>query len=545
MFTDLSIKKKIVLPVILIILLFSTSSVINIVTSQSQARLSSSIQQHYLPALFTLEDAYRDLYQATSAVQALVLATSEKEIEHHRFEYKDNAYKAIPRMGSALELVERNLLPKSVEQDIDHLVRLGKNWLESYEVFINTPESQWQSFYEQNKGTFDRQFIEVREQLNVVKDAIEAARSEAQIKNEAAAKQAELTLEIGTIVVILIALLTCWFLIKVIVKPIENITQAMHDIASGDGNLNQRIASQSQDEVGQLAEGFNIFVSKIQNTIEQVIDSAASVRSEMSHLTSVAQSISNSTNHQQRESEVVAAAVHEMQTTSHLVSENASNAAEASHGANQEVQSANLVLESTVSSIRALATDIDNASGVIHTLDQDVTNIASILDVICGIAEQTNLLALNAAIEAARAGEQGRGFAVVADEVRSLASRTQHSTGEIQSMIERLQSGAKQAVNVMQASKNSSDSTISSALSATESLHEILTAISKMNEMNTQIATAASQQSSVSEEVNCNVQKIADNSIAMVEMVGTADQAICALENQCERLEELVSQFKC
>ncbi|TFH90600.1 methyl-accepting chemotaxis protein [Vibrio ouci] len=545
MFTDLSIKKKIVLPVILIILLFTTSSVINVVTSRSQAQLSSSIQQHYLPALFTLEDAYRDLYQATSAVQALVLATSEKEIEHHRFEYKDNAYKAIPRMESAIELVELDLLPKSLEQDIDHLVRLGKNWLESYEVFINTPESQWQLFYEQNKGTFDRQFIEVREQLNVVKDAIEAARSEAQLKNEAAAKQAELTLEIGTTVVILIALLTCWFLIKVIVKPIENITQAMHDIASGDGNLNQRIASQSKDEVGQLAEGFNIFVSKIQNTIEQVIDSAASVRAEMSHLTSVAQSISNSTNHQQRESEVVAAAVHEMQTTSHLVSENASNAAEASHGANQEVQSANLVLESTVNSIRALATDIDNASGVIHTLDQDVTNIASILDVICGIAEQTNLLALNAAIEAARAGEQGRGFAVVADEVRSLASRTQHSTGEIQAMIERLQSGAKQAVNVMQASKNSSDSTISSALSATESLHEILTAISKMNEMNTQIATAASQQSSVSEEVNCNVQKIADNSIAMVEMVGTADQAICALEKQCERLEELVSQFKC
>ncbi len=201
-------------------------------------------------------------------------------------------------------------------------------------------------------------------------------------------------------------------------------------------------------------------------------------------------------------------------------------------------------MDSTVKSIRSLANDVDSAHRVINTLDSDVSSIASVVDVIQGIAEQTNLLALNAAIEAARAGEQGRGFAVVADEVRSLASRTQQSTGEIQAMIEKLQNGASEAVKVMHGSKESGEKTINTAGEASRSLSEILNAISMMNEMNTHIATAASQQSSVSDEVSRNVQGIADSSTAVVNIVGKAQQALANLNEQCHKLDTQVGQFR-
>ncbi|HDY7509525.1 TPA: methyl-accepting chemotaxis protein [Vibrio vulnificus] len=545
MFVNLSIKQKIIFPVFLIISLFAISSVLNILASQKQTELTHTLRDDIMPTLFTIEDAYRDMYQATSAIQGLVLSDTKQEIEREQFEYKDNAHKAIPRMKAAQKLIDSGLLPSSAQRELDVLVTLANSWLKDYETLLSLPEDQWFTYYDENKGTFDKKFSATRKQLNVVKKLVEEAQNTLQQQINNAASQAERTLELGTLFVILLATAMCWFLIKAIVTPIEHIRTAMDEIASGDGDLRQRIEMDSNDEIGQLAGAFNVFVSKIQATIEQVVNTTNNVRSEMNQLTEITRSVADSTYRQQQESEVVAAAVHEMQATSQSVSDNATDAATESHNADQEVQNTSQIVDSTVDAIRRLADDINNASHVIHTLDDDVSNIASILDVIRGIAEQTNLLALNAAIEAARAGEQGRGFAVVADEVRSLASRTQQSTGEIQTMIERLQGGARQAVSVMESSKRSSDSTIESAQSATHSLQEILRAIANMSEMNTQIATAANQQSSVSEEVNANVQRIADNSSAIVSVVQNAETAIQRLSQQCGQLDRLVSQFKC
>ncbi len=339
--------------------------------------------------------------------------------------------------------------------------------------------------------------------------------------------------------------LGCAYVIaNMVVKPLMAAVNAMTDIAEGEGDLTYRLDSNGNDEIAQLGHAFNQFVTKIHGVVSEVISSTTQLSSAASELSIVTGQTSDGVVRQQMETEQVATAMNEMTSTVQEVARHAEQAAEAAQNANSQSQSGKQIVNASINSIGALEAEISNASGVIAALQTDSENIGTVLDVIRGIAEQTNLLALNAAIEAARAGEQGRGFAVVADEVRTLASRTQESTQEIQSMIEQLQGGAQQAVTVMKASQERATETVEHSSQAGESLNSIAGSVAQINDMNLQIASAAEEQTAVAEEINQSVVSITDiareASESMQQIAGSTE----SLAKLSAHLDQLVGNFK-
>jgi methyl-accepting chemotaxis protein len=339
-----------------------------------------------------------------------------------------------------------------------------------------------------------------------------------------------------------ISVLLAYVIIAGISKGVSKVEDAANILASGD--LTARVDLQSKDEIGHIANAFNRMADKFYDAINQVKDAISQLAAAAEETSVVNAQTTSGINQQQMETSQVASAITEMNATVHEVARSAVAAAEAAKKADISFEEGRAVVNKIIDAITGLANEVEQSSQVIRELEQESENIGTVLDVIKGIAEQTNLLALNAAIEAARAGEQGRGFAVVADEVRTLAGRTQQSTLEIEEMINRLQAGANKAVKVMEVGKEKSLHGVEQASAAGEALNTINQAVDEINNMNTQIASAAEEQSTVTEEINRNIVNI--NQVAEQTSEGSkqASQASEDLARLAEQLKSLVGMFK-
>ncbi|QWL68856.1 methyl-accepting chemotaxis protein [Aeromonas hydrophila] len=341
-----------------------------------------------------------------------------------------------------------------------------------------------------------------------------------------------------------VALICIWLMAHQIVAPIRAVVARLKDIASGEGDLTQRIELRRDDEIGELAKWFNSFLNKLQSTISQVIDTVAGTRASAEQAASVAERTSAGMQAQYQEVDLVATAFEELSATALQVAGNANSAVAAANQADTAAQEGKYVVADTQEAMRKLMAVISDAKPVVEHLSANSENINDILVVIQGIAEQTNLLALNAAIEAARAGEQGRGFAVVADEVRNLAGRTQNAIVEIQTLIGQLQSGTEAVVKAIMTGHSQADLTLTKVDLSVSVLEQIIHAVATIHQMNEQIARAAQEQSGVADEINRNVSNIRDVSHTIRAEAASSAENGRELSALADKQQQLVGQFK-
>ena len=401
-------------------------------------------------------------------------------------------------------------------------------------VIADSLDTPWAQFYADISGAMDQTY-----QLNHA--VLAFLDKQLQVRLEENRTHMVLLVAALVVVFLLIVYLYSGFYVS-IRTTLKKLGQVMNQVAAGDMTVSFK--AQSQDELGELGQVFNETVSKIHQLIERVGQTVVEVERQADRVQQVSGESNQVVAGQRGQIDLIATAMNEMSATAQEVAHSAAAAVGSAQSVNDETVSGRALVESQVGSIQRLAGEIDQSVGVINKLASDSASISQVLDVIKGIAEQTNLLALNAAIEAARAGEQGRGFAVVADEVRNLAKRTQQSTEEIESMIAKLQSGVGAAVKAMSASHKMADTTVNESGKVQQALENILGAVGMIVDQNQQIATAAEEQTAVAQDIDQNIVEISQAGERTAEGASQTVQASRELSGLVARLKQLIGAFR-
>ncbi|MDR6712615.1 methyl-accepting chemotaxis protein [Pseudomonas hunanensis] len=349
---------------------------------------------------------------------------------------------------------------------------------------------------------------------------------------------------VATLIAVLAIIALLGLLIRVLMQPLHVMGRAMHDIAEGEGDLTRRLTIHAQDEFGSLAQSFNRFVERIHESIREVASATGQVNAVASQVVSASNASIDNADQQSSRTSSVAAAINQLGAAAQEIAQNAALASQHSSDARNLAKDGQQVVGQTIDVMNQLSVRISDSCSNIQTLNAHTSNIGQILEVISGISQQTNLLALNAAIEAARAGEAGRGFAVVADEVRNLAHRTQESAQQVQRLIEELQAGAQMAVSTMNQSQQQSEQSVGIANQAGERLGSVTQRIGEIDGMNQSVATATEEQTAVVESINVDITEINTLNQQGVHNLQSTLRACNDLSQQVDRLKQLVGSFR-